>query len=106
MSSESHDRVQRLVERLLTGCDALGDNPMADGTRSAVDCGTVRTAVKVIESAAKLLAAAECPAHCDNGVIPEQIAEDEWQPVQCQFCAERSVFLTHNAEIEVRDGKS
>lgn len=26
---------------------------------------------------------------CDNnGVIPEQVSEDEWEPRQCQFCYE------------------
>lgn len=58
-------------------------------------------AADMLELAAKLLAVAECPAHCDNGVIPEQIADDEWQPVQCQFCAERSELLTPNARDQV-----
>jgi hypothetical protein len=53
--------------------------------------------VGTLELAAKLLAVAKCPANCDNGVVPEQIAEDEWQPVQCQFCAERAAFVPPNA---------
>lgn len=64
-------------------------------------------AADMLELAAKLLAVAECPAHCDNGVIPEQIADDEWQPVQCQFCAERAAFVMPNSQAQrLAEGQS
>lgn len=42
-----------------------------------------------IERLRKLLGVSACPANCEDGIIPEQIGPDEWQPVQCQFCHER-----------------
>ena len=34
--------LERSVGRLLAGCTDFGDNPMADDSRAAVDCGDVR----------------------------------------------------------------
>ena len=40
-----------------------------------------------------LLTVAVCPACDGSGSIPHQIAEDEWEAEQCQWCYERKAFL-------------
>lgn len=41
-----------------------------------------------------LLKAAKCP-NCDgSGSIPRQVAEDDWEAEQCQWCAERERILS------------
>lgn len=41
-----------------------------------------------------LLKYARCPdVNCNNGVIPNQISQDEWVPEQCQWDYERNKLI-------------
>lgn len=43
---------------------------------------------------AGLLKAAHCPnPGCVNGVIPVQVSDTEWEPMQCQWCHERDTAI-------------
>lgn len=41
----------------------------------------------------QLLRVADCPQQCDNGAVPHQVADNDWDCYQCQFCYERSELL-------------
>ena len=42
----------------------------------------------------KLLKMANCPdSSCNNGIIPHQIGEDEFEAQQCQWCFEADAFI-------------
>jgi len=46
-----------------------------------------------LKQAKSLLTVARCPdTACQDGVIPVQIADDEWQAQQCQWCDERKAL--------------
>ena len=55
---------------------------------------SVRTHKKILSELERLLAISKCPdENCKDGVIPHQIAEDDWESQQCQFCYEREQAL-------------
>jgi hypothetical protein len=51
------------------------------------------------ELLARMIEIAPCPnSGCDGGVIPRCIGEGEWEPEQCQWCYEKTKFLTNYRE--------
>lgn len=46
----------------------------------------------------QLLRVADCPQQCDNGAVPYQVADDDWDCYPCQFCHERSELLPPEPE--------
>lgn len=52
-----------------------------------------------------LLAAARCPnSECTDGVVHNQVGEEEWEAEQCQWCFERASILAPTDEVN-RDGQ-
>ena len=50
-----------------------------------------------LTEACKLLELARCPnTGCLDGGIPVQIAEDEWEQEQCQWCYEKSQLVAEH----------
>lgn len=46
-----------------------------------------------LREATAMIRAWPCVQQCDDGVIPVQVGDGEWEPQQCQFCDERNQVL-------------
>jgi len=62
------------------------------------------TSTALLAEAIALLRVADCP-NCDgSGGIPRQVAEEQWELEQCQWCDELHSLLeryTANAEVRI-----
>jgi predicted TIM-barrel fold metal-dependent hydrolase len=51
-----------------------------------------------------LLRIARCPnVNCCDGIIAQQIGEDDWEPEQCQWCYERAQALKGASDGQGKD---
>lgn len=56
-------------------------------------------ALKRVGELEKLLRIARCPnTECRDGAIPRQVADQEWEAEQCQWCYERKAALGKQGE--------
>ena len=84
-----NERVDKIIEELQEESRKSASDPRTDGIDDSIEIirKLTKGMVLVPEGWAKY---AECPnADCNDGVIPHQFGETEWDMEQCQFCYEK-----------------